>query len=102
MQDQSCEACISVRVCMITARTYLYFSIHFDQSLLRDGGCELLLNGMVINQTITEQSCVELFSNLNYLIRCPICSRDINHAIPNDMFTNISDCSSDSGTYVDT
>ena len=87
---------------MNLARTYLNFMLLFDESLI-DGKCELLLNGIpVINPTITKESCVELSSNSNYSIQCPLCEqagRDVYHVIPNNIFTNIEDCFY-SGTYV--
>ena len=99
-RDQSCDDCINTRVCIIAARTYLNFTLLFDQSLI-SGECELLLNG-IFNQTITERSCVKLFSNLNYSIRCPICQQgehNINHVISNSIFTNSEDCF-DSGKHI--
>ena len=93
-QDQSCDDCISTRVCIIAARTYLTFTLLFNQSLIHSE-CELLLNGHP-SQTITEQSCVDVqdVSSNNYSIQCPICQQgdqNINHVIRNSNFTNCSD-----------
>ena len=99
-QGQSCDGCISTTaVCMTKERTYLSFTLLFNESLI-DSGCELVLND--IPKVITEQSCVELSSNLNYSIWCPLCPeviRYVNYVIPNSIFTNVEDCF-DSGTVV--
>ena len=92
-QGQSCEGCINTTVCMTNGRTYLSFTLLFNKSLI-DSGCELVvLND--IPKVITEQSCVELSSNTNYSIQCPLCrqvGRDVNYVIPNSIFTNVEDC----------
>ena len=85
---------------MTAERTHLNFTLLFNESLMGMGGCELFLNG-IFYQLITEQSCVELSSNSNYSIQCPLCQqvgRDVNYVIPNSIFTNVENCSFVSGT----
>ena len=78
---------------MTAERTHLNFTLLFNESLI-DGECELFLND-IEPQVITEQSCVELSSNSNYSIQCPLCrqvGRHVNYVIPNSIFTNVEDC----------
>ena len=94
-QDVSCDGCISTRICKNTSRTYLQsFSKLFDPSL-SSSPCELYLNDS--NPTDIERSSVELFSNTNYLIRCPICahgSYDIYYVISRNNILKAESCSS--------
>lgn len=93
-QGQSCDTCISTRACMMGGKTYLKYTLLFDKSLIYGQRCELLLNGNLTDTiNITEQSCVELSSNSNYTIRCPLCPQavhDVYHVIPNKI--NFEDC----------
>ena len=105
-QGQSCDTCINTRACMAAARTHLNFTLLFDESLIDGKLCELLPNDNATNTIITtDQSCVELSSNLDYSIRCPLCpqaGRDVYHVINNSIFTNLEDCLDSGTTYMHT
>ena len=97
---ENCENCFSVRVCGNKAGTYLNFTRLFNHLLLQ-GSCELYLNSEIAHYSITDDTCVELSSNSNYTLVCPVCnqnvSADIYYEIPNSIFFSIEDCSN-SGT----
>ena len=95
-RNRSCNGCITARLCMAkTGRYNLNFSMLFDQSLL-NSPCELRLNNMLTNLSLTEEHCVELTSNPNYTIRCPICT-DGRHSIYHVIPSSNEDCNN-SGT----
>ena len=87
---------------MTIAGTYLNITSFFNHLLL-EGFCELYLNSEFahININVTDDTCVELPSNSNYTILCPVCSQNVNteiyYEIPNSIFYSIEDCSN-SGT----
>ena len=96
-RSESCGNCINARLCMSSGVTYLNFSVLFNRSL-SPSPCELYSNIAPIG--LTERRCVELSSNMNYSIVCPICEQqEVYYKIPNNAFFNIEDCS-DSGTYL--
>ena len=84
---------------MTSGVTYLNVSVLFNRSLSSASPCELYLNtGPPIS--LTEERCVEVSSNVNYSIVCPIChdQYEVYYEIPNNTFFSIADCS-DSGIY---
>ena len=85
---------------MTIAGTYLSITRFFNHLLL-EGPCELYLNSEIAHYNITDNACVELSSNSNYTIVCPVCSQNVNaeiyYEIPNNIFNSIEDCSN-SGT----
>ena len=87
-QPTSCDGCITV--CRATAGQYI-FSMYFNSQ----SPYELyFFNGTFIDE-ISEQQCVELFSNSSYYLLCLICP-DSNYDIRYDFTipaTNIEDCS---------
>ena len=84
--------CISTSVCTTLCGSYLNFSRLFDHSL-SISPCELYLNADIAHDNLNEEACVELSSNMNYTIICPICIQDIFYEIPNSAFVNVEDCS---------
>ena len=96
---ESCENCISARVCVSSVGTYLNITRLFNHSL-SISPCELhFTTDTVINNTIlSEEMCIELSSNMNYSIMCPICCEVIHYKIPDSIFFNTENCL-DSGTY---
>ena len=82
---------------MTDTGTYLNFSQLYNHSLT-PSPCELYLNDYTID-ILTEEMCLNLFSNMNYSIRCPICDQQFYYEITNNVFSDIEDCS-DSGTHI--
>ena len=89
---ESCVNCISTSVCTTLSGLYLNFSRLFNHSL-SISPCELYLNANIAHDSLSEEACVELSSNMNYTIACPICIQDIFYKIPNSAFFNVEDCS---------
>lgn len=92
---ESCVNCISTSVCTTSSGLYLNFSRLFDHSLSLSP-CELYLNVDIVDDSLSEEACVKLSSNmsLNYEIVCPTCiQRNIFYEIPNSAFFNVEDCS---------
>ena len=97
VQLQSCDTCISTRACMAGGKTYLNFTLLFNESLIDE--CDLVNDTHRMALKVTEQStsCVELSSDSNYSIQCLLCGntgRDVNRIINN---SNFEDCS---GIYI--
>ena len=84
--------CISASVCTTSSGPYLNFSRLFNHSL-SISPCELYLNVDIAHDSLNEEACVELSSQMNYSIICPICNQDILYKIPNSAFLNTEDCS---------
>ena len=96
--EESCEKCISTRVCKNNTGTYLRFSKHYKPSLSMVP-CDLYLNNDMVQSSITEEMFVEISPQSNYSIRCPICDHEIYYEIPHFTFFNIPYCSIVTGMY---
>ena len=99
--NEGCGKCFSARVCENSTGTYLNILRLFNRSLTISP-CELYSNTYdIVNFNVTEEMCINISSNLNYSILCPICNQDIYYEIPNSIFANTEDCLG-SGKYYPT
>ena len=77
---------------MTSSRIYLNFSRLFNHTF-STSPCDLHLNTENLG-SLSEEICVELSSNMNYYILCPVCNgtHEIHYDLPNGIFSNIEDC----------
>ena len=100
--EESCENCISTRVCRNNTGTYLRFSKQF-KSTLSMVPCDLVShnNMHMVHSSIIEEVFVEICLNSSYSIRCPICDYEIYYEIPHIILLNVPYCAiTVTGSYV--
>ena len=90
--NENCRNCISTKLCMTSSGFYLNFSRLFNHTLSKSP-CELHLNDEIYYDSLNEEICIEISSNMTYYILCPVCDQVIYYELPNSTFSNIEDCS---------